>query len=64
MYAIDKLKDADDAVQYTERARYGMKRSLDEVHELLQEVQERVEEKRSQLLLQKALLIIEAHLDY
>jgi hypothetical protein len=62
--AIDNIKDADDALAYTEAAGHGIVRSLNEVHRLLKEVHRRTDDELTLLLVEQAMLKVEAQLDY
>lgn len=62
--AVDNIVDGDDAIKYVEAASNGIVRSLNEVHRLLKEVHNRTEDVIIKLLVEQAMLKVEAQLDY
>jgi len=64
MDAIDKIKDADDALMYVDMAKSGIVSSLTEIHTLLKEAYSRTEDSITKVLLEQAMLKVEAQLNY
>jgi hypothetical protein len=62
--AIDRLVDADEAIEYYDMSRYGITKQLKDLHSLLIEVQRRSDDDISIGLLERALIIVEAQLNY
>lgn len=61
---IDRIRDAEEALAYVDATKHGIVNSLEEVHRLLKEMHSRVDDRVTLLLVEQAMLKIEAQLNY
>jgi len=64
MDAIDRLKTAEHALDYWEDSKRGVVSQLNDIHRILKEVHERTDDSVIKLLVEGAMLKIEAQLNY
>jgi hypothetical protein len=62
--AVDRLVNADESMEHYDACRFGVTKQLKDLHSILIEAQRRSDDDISIGLLERALLIVEAQLNY